>query len=225
MIKCVNLTKKYYESNKNEITVIDNISFKIKMGEFLIITGPSGSGKTTFLYLLSGLEKPTIGEVFFQNKNINHFSNKEKQLLRQNDVGFVFQNYQLINSLNVFDNVSLPLLIKNEKIDVERVNKILALTKILNKSKSYPEQLSGGMKQRVAIARSIIHNPKVIFADEPTGNLDKSNAEDIMEIFKTINERLKTTIILVTHNLNHLPYATRTIELVDAKIKSEELIE
>lgn len=218
MISCVNLTKKYLENNKNEITVIDNISLTIKRGEFLIITGPSGSGKTTFLYLLSGLETPSIGNVYFNKQDINEMSNKQKWQFRQNEIGFVFQNYHLIPTLNVFDNVCLPLLIKNEKINIEKVNRILSLTKILDKAKSYPEQLSGGMQQRVAIARSLIHEPKVVFGDEPTGNLDKNKAEEIMQLFKKINQELKTTIVLVTHNLNHLTYATRIVELANARI-------
>ena len=221
-----NIVKIYQETKKGtkQNVVLQNISFSIKEKEFVIITGPSGSGKTTLLYLLSKLEVPTSGEVYFENKNLNTFTKQDERAFRQDLTGFVFQSYELIPTLTVFDNVALPLIIKGAKVNPDHIFNVLKLVGIEKQARSFPDQLSGGEKQRVAIARSIVHEPKVVFADEPTGNLDKQKAAEIMELFKRINVENGTTIILVTHNLSHLSYGTRVIELSNAHIIREEIL-
>lgn len=226
IIEAKNLVKIYQETKKGtkQNVVLQNVSFAIDQKEFVIITGPSGSGKTTLLYLLSKLEEPTTGDVFFENKNLKDFTKQEERAFRQDLTGFVFQSYELIPTLTVFDNVALPLIIKGAKVNPDHISNVLKLVGMEPFAKSYPDQLSGGEKQRVAIARSIVHGPKVVFADEPTGNLDKQKAEEIMELFKRINVENGTTIILVTHNLAHLVYGTRVIELSNARIIKDEVL-
>lgn len=226
IIEAKNLVKIYQETKKGtkQNVVLQNVSFAIDEKEFVIITGPSGSGKTTLLYLLSKLEEPTTGDVFFENKNLKDFTKQEERAFRQDLTGFVFQSYELIPTLTVFDNVALPLIIKGAKVNPDHISNALKLVGMEPFAKSYPDQLSGGEKQRVAIARSIVHGPKVVFADEPTGNLDKQKAEEIMELFKRINVENGTTIILVTHNLAHLVYGTRVIELSNARIIKDEVL-
>jgi putative ABC transport system ATP-binding protein len=224
LIEAHNLTKTYQEIKKGtkDNIVLNDVSLKIKKGEFVIITGPSGSGKTTLLNLLSGLDTPTSGDVFFKHKRLKDFTKKEKILFRQVSTGFVFQSYELLPTLSVFDNVSLPVIIKGEKVDPNVITSLLKLVGIEHLAQSYPDQLSGGEKQRVAIARSIVNFPSVLFADEPTGNLDKQKADEIIQLFDKINKEKNTTIILVTHNLSHLCYASRVIELSNAKIIKDE---
>ena len=226
IIEAKNLVKIYQETKKGtkQNVVLQNVSFAIDEKEFVIITGPSGSGKTTLLYLLSKLEEQTTGDVFFENKNLKDFTKQEERAFRQDLTGFVFQSYELIPTLTVFDNVALPLIIKGAKVNPDHISNVLKLVGMEPFAKSYPDQLSGGEKQRVAIARSIVHGPKVVFADEPTGNLDKQKAEEIMELFKRINVENGTTIILVTHNLAHLVYGTRVIELSNARIIKDEVL-
>ncbi|HHX80161.1 MAG TPA: ABC transporter ATP-binding protein [Acholeplasmataceae bacterium] len=223
IIKAVNLNK-VYGDKVNSNLVINNLDLEINQGEFVIITGPSGSGKSTLLNLLSGLETPTKGKVYLSGKDLNQLNGKEKAKLRQEEIGFVFQVYNLISTLNVYDNISLPLIIQGNKEDSKRVLQLLDLTKLTEAKNKYPEELSGGMQQRVAICRSIVHNPKIVFADEPTGNLDRKTGEEIMGIFSQINQDFKTTIVLVTHNPNHLIYATRIIELANANVIRDERI-
>jgi ABC-type lipoprotein export system ATPase subunit len=224
LIEAHNLMKTYQEIKKGtkDNIVLNDVSLKIKKGEFVIITGPSGSGKTTLLNLLSGLDTPTSGDVFFKHKRLKDFTKKEKILFRQVSTGFVFQSYELLPTLSVFDNVSLPVIIKGEKVDPNVITSLLKLVGIEHLAQSYPDQLSGGEKQRVAIARSIVNLPSVLFADEPTGNLDKQKADEIIQLFDKINKEKNTTIILVTHNLSHLCYASRVIELSNAKIIKDE---
>ena len=226
IIEAKNLVKIYQETKKGtkQNVVLQNVSFAIDEKEFVIITGPSGSGKTTLLYLLSKLEEQTTGDVFFENKNLKDFTKQEERAFRQDLTGFVFQSYELIPTITVFDNVDLPLIIKGAKVNPDHISNVLKLVGMEPFAKSYPDQLSGGEKQRVAIARSIVHGPKVVFADEPTGNLDKQKAEEIMELFKRINVENGTTIILVTHNLAHLVYGTRVIELSNARITKDEVL-
>lgn len=224
IIEAKNIGKIYQETKKGtkKNIVLQDVSVTIQEGEFVIITGPSGSGKTTLLYLLSNLEKPTSGEIWFANKKLSEYTKDEEKSFRQKMTGFVFQSYELIPSLSVYDNVALPLIIKGEKVNSDNIMHTLQLVGIENLAKNYPDQLSGGEKQRVAIARSIVHGPKVVFADEPTGNLDKQKADEIMDLFRQINQAQKTTIILVTHNLAHLKYGNRVIELANAQIIKDE---
>lgn len=220
IVRTENLYKEY-NLGKIKTKVINNVTLSIKEKEFVSIIGPSGSGKSTLLYLLSGMEEKTSGSVYLLGKDIDKLSDKEKCDMRRNSIGFVYQFYNLISEMNVQDNILLPKLIDNEKIDVERLNKIVKLVSLEKHLKSFPHELSGGQQQRVAIARAIYANPKIIFADEPTGNLDYKTGQDVMELFKKINEEMGTTIIQVTHSLEHAKYANRIIKIVDGEVCNE----
>ncbi|SFU34599.1 putative ABC transport system ATP-binding protein [Clostridium sp. DSM 8431] len=217
VIEAKNL-KKVYKTGTVENTVIHNLSLSIKSGEFVTITGPSGSGKSTLLYLLSGMEPLTDGVVYLKGKDLTKMDDKEMSELRRTDMGFVYQFYNLLEEMNVADNVFLPSLIKEKKLDINRLRKVLEMVGLTKYEASYPYELSGGQQQRVAIARALYTNPEVIFADEPTGNLDSISSEQIMEIFKKINKEFKTTIIMVTHSDKLAKEGTRQIVMKDGQI-------
>lgn len=210
--------KKVYKTGTVENTVIHNLSLSIESGEFVTITGLSGSGKSTLLYLLSGMEPLTDGVVYLKGKDLTKMNDKEMSELRRTDMGFVYQFYNLLEEMNVADNVFLPSLIKEEKLDVDRLRKVLDMVGLAKYEKSYPYEMSGGQQQRVAIARALYTNPQVIFADEPTGNLDSNSSEQIMDIFTKINKEFKTTIIMVTHSDKFAEYGTRQIVMKDGVI-------
>lgn len=222
IIEANNLIKNYI-NNKVTTNVLRGISLSINKGEFLSIIGPSGSGKTTLLYVLSGLEKYTSGSIKLFDKEISTYTDKELSILRQKRIGFVFQFYNLISHLSVYENILLAQVLskKKSKYDINQVLNIVGLSDYKN---YYPNQISGGMQQRVAIARCLINDPEVIFADEPTGNLDYKNSIAIMELFKDLNRKYEKTIILVTHNEEMVYYGTRYIRLRDGLIISDEKI-
>jgi len=222
LIEARKLTKEYVVGNfKNQ--VIKGIDLEVKEKEFISIVGPSGSGKTTLLYLLSGLEKYTTGEILLFNKEINLYNDKEMSLLRQKNIGFVFQFFNLIPNLNVFENVEISAVIAGIK-DKTRIEEVLKMVGMEDSVHLYPNQISGGMQQRVAIARALVNNPDIIFADEPIGNLDYNNGIAIMEIFKKLNTEYNKTIILVTHNEDMKKYGTRYLRLIDGKITEDEKV-
>ena len=219
IIKVSNLSKEFGEK-ENLNKVLDNITFEIQKGEFVSLMGESGSGKSTLLYLIGGLENPTNGAVFINEKDINKLKEKEIAKLRRKDIGFVFQFYNLVQNLTVEENIMLPVIMdgKKEKDYKERLNKILKIIGLESKRKSLPSQLSGGQQQRVSIARAIILSPSIILADEPIGNLDSKSGEEVMELFKTINEEEGITILQVTHSEEAAKYGKRIIRLKDGKI-------
>ena len=222
LIEARKLTKEYVVGNfKNQ--VIKGIDLEVNEKEFISIVGPSGSGKTTLLYLLSGLEKYTTGEILLFNKEINLYNDKEMSLLRQKNIGFVFQFFNLIPNLNVFENVEISAVIAGIK-DKSRIEEVLKMVGMEDSVHLYPNQISGGMQQRVAIARALVNNPDIIFADEPIGNLDYNNGIAIMEIFKKLNTEYNKTIILVTHNEDMKKYGTRYLRLIDGKITEDEKV-
>lgn len=222
LIEARKLTKEYVVGNfKNQ--VIKGIDLEVKEKEFISIVGPSGSGKTTLLYLLSGLEKYTTGEILLFNKEVNLYNDKEMSLLRQKNIGFVFQFFNLIPNLNVFENVEISAVIAGIK-DKSRIEEVLKMVGMEDSVHLYPNQISGGMQQRVAIARALVNNPDIIFADEPIGNLDYNNGIAIMEIFKKLNTEYNKTIILVTHNEDMKKYGTRYLRLIDGKITEDEKV-
>lgn len=222
LIEARKLTKEYVVGNfKNQ--VIKGIDLEVKEKEFISIVGPSGSGKTTLLYLLSGLEKYTTGEILLFNKEVNLYNDKEMSLLRQKNIGFVFQFFNLIPNLNVFENVEISAVIAGIK-DKSRIEDVLKMVGMEDSVHLYPNQISGGMQQRVAIARALVNNPDIIFADEPIGNLDYNNGIAIMEIFKKLNTEYNKTIILVTHNEDMKKYGTRYLRLIDGKITEDEKV-
>lgn len=222
IIEAKNLIKNYI-NNKVTTNVLRGLSFNINKGEFLSIIGPSGSGKTTLLYVLSGLEKYTSGSIKLFGKEVNTYTDKELSFLRQKKLGFVFQFYNLIPNLTVYENILLAEVLRNDNSPYN-IDQVLDIVGLIEYKNYYPNQISGGMQQRVAIARCLINDPEVIFADEPTGNLDYKNGTAIMELFAELNQKYHKTIILVTHNEEMINYGTRYIKLRDGLIISDEKI-
>ena len=209
------------ESNKQK--VLKEVELEINEGEFISIMGPSGSGKTTFLNIMSTIDKATFGKVIIDGKDVSSLKEDELSKLRSSVVGFVFQDFNLLDSMTIRDNIALPLILNNEKVDViiERTSSLtrsLGIEKHLDK---YPYQLSGGQKQRAAICRALITAPKVIFADEPTGALDSKSAVEVLECFENINKTYNTTIVMVTHDSRAASYADRVVFLKDGIISGE----
>lgn len=216
LIEVKNITKTY-QIKESTYDVIQHITFDVHLGDFISICGPSGSGKTTLLYLLSGLEHYSKGEILWNHKPLHLFRDYEKSNLRSHDMGFVFQFYNLVPNLTVFENVMLANVIGKSKKKNEILN-LLDLVGMKDYIDFYPSQLSGGMQQRVSIARALINDPKIIFADEPTGSLDYQNGILIMDIFKKLNVELGITILMVTHNKDMTSYGNRVIELLDGHL-------
>lgn len=216
ILYCQNIEKSYFVGKK-PIQILKDISLAIAPGEYVGIVGPSGSGKTTLLYVLSGLELPTKGHVFFQDQAIDSMKENQRIELRKQDFGFIFQFYNLIQNITVHENIELARVISQNKqaYDVAHVLKWVGLESV---SHYYPYQLSGGMQQRVAIARALVNKPKILFADEPTGNLDSLNGKEIMSLLKRLNEEEQVTIILVTHNTDNLSDCHRLIHLRDGEV-------
>lgn len=222
MIIAKDLVKKY-GSGELEFTVLKKLNFEIKDGEFLAIIGPSGSGKSTLLYQLSSLDEPTSGEIHFNGKDTHNLSQTEKSELRLKEMGFVFQDYALLPELNALENVALPILMQGKSKDEAffKARKSLEKIGLVDKEKNLPSQLSGGQQQRVSIARAIAHEPKVIFADEPTANLDSTSSQTVMKVIQDLHERDKQTIVLVTHEEEYAKRAERIIVLKDGIIESD----
>lgn len=218
-IKTINLVKEFGEK-ENKVKVLNNINIDIKDGEFVSLMGPSGSGKSTLLYIIGGLDKPTEGKVLLNNKDINKLRDGQMSKLRRKDIGFVFQFYNLVQNLTVEENIMLPVVMNGEKESDyrKRLNHILKIIGLEDKRKHLPRELSGGQQQRVSIARAIILNPSIVFADEPIGNLDSKSGKEVMELFKRINRDEGITILQVTHSEESAKYGNRIIRLKDGKI-------
>ncbi|BCZ45430.1 ABC transporter ATP-binding protein [Clostridium gelidum] len=215
--------EKYYGSKDNVTKAIDNISFKVDEGEFVGIMGPSGSGKTTLLNCISTIDNVTAGKIIINNSDITRLKSKELDKFRQNELGFIFQDFNLLDTLTGYENIALALTIKGEKsseIDekIKSVAKHLEIGQILDK---YPYEMSGGQKQRVASARAIVTNPSLVLADEPTGSLDSKSARLLLERLETLNKDLNTTILMVTHDCFTASYAHRILFIKDGRIFSE----
>lgn len=227
MLKATCIYKDFGDNQNGEkVNVINNISLEIRRGEFVVITGKSGSGKTTLLYMLSGLDKPSNGKVFFNDTDITLCNDKEISKIRKKNFGFVFQFYNLIPSLTIRDNIFLPIEISRHALENEKdmVNRFTKELEINDKMNMYPHQLSGGQQQRVAIARALAINPDIIFADEPTGNLDTNSGNMVLEIFGELNKKYNKTIIMVTHDnsiANRM--ALREIVISDGKIINDNM--
>ena len=219
IIKIDNLVKNFGKG-ENEVKVLKNVSFEIEKGEFVSLMGASGSGKSTLLYLIGGLDKPTAGKVYINDKDINTLKEKDMAKLRRKDIGFVFQFYNLVQNLTVEENIMLPVVMdgKKEKDYKERLDKILSIIGLLDKRKNLPNELSGGQQQRVSIARAMILSPNIILADEPIGNLDSKSGKEVMDLFKKINKEEGITILQVTHSEEAAEYGNRTIRLKDGEI-------
>lgn len=220
MENIVNIENVCKSFQNNKVSVLDNINLNIEQGEFVSLMGASGSGKSTLLYLVGGLDKPTSGTIMIDGKDINKMKDSELSKLRRKKIGFIFQFYNLVQNLNVEENIMLPVIMEGlKRKDYEKqLNEILEIVGLTNKRKSLPNELSGGQQQRVAIARAVILNPKIILADEATGNLDSKSGKDIMELFKKINKEKNITILQVTHSEETAKYGDRIIHLKDGKI-------
>jgi len=225
VIRTANLTK-VFRTDEVETTALNKVSFEVKQGEFVAIMGPSGCGKSTLLNLLGLLDNPTGGEYHFLGKEVASFSERQRAMLRKENVGFVFQNFNLIDELTVFENVELPLLYLgySAKARKSRVEEVLEQMNIINRKNHFPIQLSGGQQQRVAVSRAVIANPKLILADEPTGNLDSAHGEEVMTLLTGLNQN-GTTIVMVTHSQRDAEYSQRIIQLFDGHIVSENIRE
>ncbi len=226
LIEVKNL-KKIYGENSAKTNALDGVSFNIDDGDFVAIMGPSGSGKSTLLHILGFLDKQTEGEYYFEGKSINDYSKEEIAHIRNKKMGFVFQSFNLLRRTNVLENVKLPLLysgIKESNWDKMAKDAIESVG-LYQRMKHGPSQLSGGEQQRAAIARALVNNPQIIFADEPTGNLDSKSGKAIMEILQNLNEKRGHTIILITHETYTAEHAKRIIKLKDGKIESDIVVD
>lgn len=225
MIRTVNLTK-VFRTDEVETTALNQVSFEIKQGEFVAVMGPSGCGKSTLLNILGLLDNPTNGEYFFLDKEVSGYSEKQRARLRKENIGFVFQNFNLIDELTVFENVELPLIYLgySSRERKKRVEEVLEKMQITHRKKHFPLQLSGGQQQRVAVARAVVANPKLILADEPTGNLDSAHGEEVMNLIEDLHKN-GTTVIIVTHSQRDAEYSQRIVRLFDGQIITENIKE
>lgn len=220
----INHLTKSFKSGDEKITAVNNLSFSVPDGQFLTISGKSGSGKSTLLYQLGLLDMPTDGEILIDGINVVDLPEKERTTMRLNDLGYIFQDYAILPSLTAFENTILPLLMQGYSEEEARQKAEKALTRVglLDRMNNFPSELSGGQQQRVSIARAIAHNPKVIFADEPTANLDSETSEQVMRVFLDLNKEGQT-IIMVTHEVEYAALADRTIVMADGHIVKDVL--
>lgn len=216
IVKTVDLTKTY--NSGVEVHALSNVNFEMEKGDLVAIIGDSGSGKSTLLHLLAGVDKPTSGNIFIQDKNITKFNKDEMTIFRRRNIGVVYQFFNLIPNINVRKNILLPLLLDNKKVDEEYLKEILSILGIEGKLDRYPKQLSGGEQQRVAIARSLITRPAIVLADEPTGNLDRKNSEEITGLFRLVNKRLNSTIMIITHDEKVANACDKVYRMVDGRL-------
>lgn len=210
--------KKYYNTGENTVKALDGIDLDICKGEFLAVVGTSGSGKSTLLHMLGGLDNPTSGEVIIDGRNISGLSRDELTVYRRRKIGFVFQNYNLLPLMNVYENIVLPIKLDGIKPDDDYVEEILKLLNLEDKKYFMPNQLSGGQQQRVALARALAIKPAIILADEPTGNLDSRTSQDVLGLIKISSQNLAQTIVMITHNEEIAQMADRIIRIEDGKI-------
>ncbi|MBO3443964.1 ABC transporter ATP-binding protein [Clostridium sp. CCUG 7971] len=210
--------RKYYGKNENIVKAIDNTSIEINQGEFVAIVGKSGSGKSTLLHMLGGLDRPTSGSVYIGNKDIFSLNDDKLSVFRRRNIGFIFQYYNLIQSLNIWENIVLPIGLDNRKVDINFVNEILKTLGLEDKKESLPNTLSGGQQQRVAIARALAARPSIILADEPTGNLDSKTSDEVITMLKTMVKKYSQTLIMITHDESIAQMADRIIHIEDGKV-------
>jgi len=224
MIKISNL-EKYYETEEVQTIALNKLSFEVKEGEFAAIMGPSGCGKSTLLNILGLLDDPDGGSYLFNGIEVAGFNESKRAQLRKHNIGFVFQSFNLIDELTVFENVELPLIYTGVKPSErkERVHEVLEKMQIMHRRKHFPQQLSGGQQQRVAVARAVVNNPKLILADEPTGNLDSTNGNEVMDLLTELNEA-GTTIIMVTHSEHDAKFSHRIIRMLDGQKVTENVL-
>ena len=210
--------KKYYQMGENTVKALDGVDFRVKDREFVAIIGKSGSGKSTLLHMLGGLDVPTEGEVLIDGKRLKGLKKEQLAVFRRRKIGFIFQNYNLVPDLNVYENVILPIELDGRKVDEEYVNGILELLGLSEKKEVLPGTLSGGQQQRVAIARALATKPAILLADEPTGNLDSATSHDVLGLLKMASKQFGQTLILITHDRDIAQLADRIVHIEDGKI-------
>ena len=215
---------KIYGSGEAEVKALKNINLNIEQGEFVAIVGQSGSGKSTLLHLIGGVDIPSSGEVIIDGKSIYKLKEKELSILRRRKLGFIFQFFNLIPVLTAQENIEMPVLLDNEKIDKKYMNELLRILGLEERKNNYPSQLSGGQQQRVSIGRALANKPSIILADEPTGNLDSKNSKEVLELLKYCAKKYNQTLILITHDINIAKSADRVIIIEDGEIISDEVI-
>ncbi len=217
ILRVENLMKTYGVGSA-KVIALDNVSFSVDKGEFVAIVGASGSGKSTLLHLIGGVDRPTSGKIFIDNKEINRYNDDELAIFRRRQVGLIYQFYNLIPILNVEENITLPLSLDNREIDFNKLNELIRNLGLESRRKHLPSELSGGQQQRTSIGRALITSPAIILADEPTGNLDSKSSGEIVELLKKSNKDYKQTIIMITHDLEIAKVADRIIKIEDGKI-------
>ncbi|MPQ31854.1 ABC transporter ATP-binding protein [Clostridium estertheticum] len=217
ILKTENLVK-IYGQEPTIIKALNDVSIEVNEGEFVAIIGTSGSGKSTLLNMLGGLDKPTSGEIIISNKNINNMNDEELTIFRRRNIGFIFQNYNLVPILNVYENIVLPIELDGTKVDKEYVDSVISTLGLKEKLNSMPNNLSGGQQQRVAIARALATKPSLILADEPTGNLDSKTSMDVIGLLKTTSKKFNQTMVMITHNEEIAQLANKIIRIEDGKV-------
>ena len=221
LLKVENLTKKYGEG-ENEVIAVNNVSFTVRKGEFVVIVGSSGSGKSTLLHLIGGIDRPTSGKVYIDGKDIYTLTNDELAVFRRRNIGIIYQFYNLLPILNVEENTTLPCDLDGKKVDQKRLNDLLDTLGLKNRIDHLPNELSGGQQQRVSIGRAIINSPAIMLADEPTGNLDSKASEEIISLLRLSNKKYNQTVIVITHDEKIALEADRVITIDDGKIMKDE---
>ena len=223
ILRAEDLTK-IYGTGENQVVALDHVSFSVNKGEFLAIIGPSGSGKSTLLHILGGVDTPTSGKVYMEGTDV--YAQKEEQLaiFRRRKVGLIYQFYNLIPVLNVVENMTLPVRMDGRPVNKEHLNELLEILSLKGRENHLPNQLSGGQQQRVSIGRALMNAPAVVLADEPTGNLDSKNSQEIVELLKYSNQKFNQTLIVITHDENIALQADRIIAIEDGKITRDEVI-
>jgi putative ABC transport system ATP-binding protein len=223
LLKIENLSK-IYGKGDNEVRALDGVSFSVERGEFIAVMGPSGSGKSTLLHILGGVDKPTSGKVYMDGQDVYSQNDEQLAIFRRRHVGLIYQFYNLIPVLNVEENITLPVLMDGRKVNEERFNELISILGLKGREKHLPNQLSGGQQQRVSIGRALMNAPAVVLADEPTGNLDSKNRQEIIELLKMSNQKYNQTLIVITHDENIALQAKRIIALEDGKITRDEVM-
>ncbi|WP_404447396.1 ABC transporter ATP-binding protein [Sutcliffiella horikoshii] len=223
ILQIENLSKVYGKGD-TAVKALDDVSFSVKKGEFVAIIGPSGSGKSTLLHLLGGVDRPSSGKVLVDNTDIYQLNETQLAIFRRRQIGLIYQFYNLIPILTVEENMTLPLLLDEHKVDQKQFSDIASILGLTNRLNHLPNQLSGGQQQRVSIGRALMSNPAIILADEPTGNLDSKNSGEIMELLKMFNKTYNQTLIVITHDERIALQADRVIEINDGKVAKDEVI-
>ena len=215
---------KTYGKGENQVHALSDVSFSVEQGEFLAIIGPSGSGKSTLLHILGGVDRPTDGKVYMDGSDVFQQNEEQLAIFRRRQVGLIYQFYNLIPVLNVKENMTLPVLMDGRPVNEQRLQELLSILKLTGREKHLPNQLSGGQQQRVSIGRALMNAPAVVLADEPTGNLDSKNSQEIVELLKLSNKKYNQTLIMITHDENIALQADRILAIEDGRITRDEVL-